>query len=99
MPAPVTSRQEETHMTRFWCPWCGENGEGETPEDRIQCMRCVSEFWQLFGFWPEAAMVPLEDRENPGEPEAARKRFTFRTPEGDVLGTTWSPPARARRTG
>jgi hypothetical protein len=62
-------------------------------------MRCVGEFWKLFGFWPEAAMVPLADGEEPGEPEAARKRFTFTSPDGEVLGRTWSPPGRSSRAG
>ncbi len=86
-------------MTHFWCPWCGETAQGDTPDERIQCMRCVTEFWRLFGFWAEAAMVPLGAGEMPGEPEAARKRFTFRTPDGEVLGQTWAPPVRDRRTG
>lgn len=64
---------------------------GSSPDDDVQCMRCVREFSRLFKFWPEAAKIPLDDGEEPGEPEAARKRFTFYAGDGSVLSRTWSP--------
>jgi len=76
-------------MTTYWCSWCGETAEAETADERIQCMRCVREFWKLFGFWPEAAMTPLADEQEPGVPESARKRFTFVHAEtGKEIGRT-----------
>lgn len=86
-------------MTRYWCTWCGETSEGDTAEERIQCMRCVAEFRHFFGFWPEAAMLPLADGEQPGAPAAAYRRFSFIRPDGTQLGQTWSPESRDERAG
>jgi len=84
-------------MTLFWCPWCGETEEAAGPDEIIPCWRCIREFTKLLGFWPQTGMIPLAPGEEPGEPAAARKSFTFvdaRT--GRVIGAT-ARSARARR--
>lgn len=84
--------------TNYWCPWCGETATGQTRDERIQCMRCVREFYKLFRFWAEAAMTPLEDGEEPGAPESSKRVFTFReSGTGKLVGRTRIAPARARR--
>ena len=87
-------------MTLYWCNWCGETAEGDGADEIIPCRRCSKEFYRLFGFWPRTDMTPLADGEEPGEPIAARKRFTFVDIQtGDVRGSTQVAPARpaARR--
>lgn len=87
-------------MITFWCTWCGETGESGDGDDIVPCLRCAAELSRLFGFRPRTAMIPLLPGEMPGEPAAARKRFTFVECEtGRIVGTTSlpPPPGRARR--
>jgi hypothetical protein len=84
-------------MTKFWCPWCGETAESGSRDDRVPCIRCLREFTLLFGFIPTTWMDPLEPGEEPGEPAAARKSFTFYDPAtGHVLGRTQQPVLEPR---
>lgn len=81
-------------MVRFWCPWCGSEERSAHADDLIACCRCLKEFSRLFGFMPVAWMEPLPDGVEPGEPAAARKRFTFYDARsGRVIGRT-EPPHR-----
>ncbi|HEX9711254.1 MAG TPA: hypothetical protein VGB52_01720 [Actinomycetota bacterium] len=75
-------------MARYWCGWCGDASIAPPGLD-VPCRRCAGEFTMLFGFTPRTSMDELAPGEEPGEPAAARKRFTFydaRT--GVVIGRT-----------
>jgi hypothetical protein len=85
-------------MTTYWCNWCGATAEAISADEIIPCRRCSKEFYRLFGFWPRTDMTPLADGEEPGEPMAARKSFTFVNVEtGVIMGSTEVAPAHATR--
>ena len=48
----------------------------------------MTEFQLAFGFPLRTLMVPLEGTSPPGEPGAARKRFTFVDPQGREVWKT-----------
>jgi hypothetical protein len=64
-------------MVQYWCPWCGAITEGSSPDDTVQCSRCIEEFTRLMGVPLSAPMVPLGPGQEPGRPGAARRRFVF----------------------
>lgn len=75
-------------MVTYWCVWCGETTERPTAKHSPQCTRCITEFQLGFGFPLRTLMVPLDGTIPPGEPVAARKRFSFTDQTGKEIWTT-----------
>jgi hypothetical protein len=84
-------------LWRFWCSWCGETRVHHDPDAEIPCIRCATEFTELFGYTPVTTMICLKPDEEPGPPASATRSFRFTDPEGREVGRTGRRSRRGAR--